>query len=277
MADEGAGAVVAAALVPGFPHLLARNPAPSWKALGEAATTVGDEIRAAGADAMLMISTQWFTVLGHQFQVDPNPRGRHVDENWYDFDFGRFDFDLRTDVELTTAWATEAERDGFQTHLTNHAHFPIDTGTLTAKALLDPAERLPISLMSVNLYAGEAEGRGLGAAARRAAVRLGRRVAVVAVSGLSSGWTNRWITPDEDRFEEADHDEWNRRMLDLLAEGRIDEALERRDEYAAACQVDSQFRALPFLVGAAAIAGPAEVKAYGPVWGAGAAVMTWRV
>ncbi|MGH9116877.1 MAG: 2-amino-5-chlorophenol 1,6-dioxygenase subunit alpha [Acidimicrobiales bacterium] len=277
MADRADGVVVAAALVPGFPHLLAHNPAPSWKALGEAAAGVGDEIRRAGADALLMISTQWFTVLGHQFQVDPNPRGRHVDENWYDFDFGRFDFDIHTDVELTTAWAGEAERDGFQTRLTNYAHFPIDTGTLTAKALLDPDERLPVSLMSVNLYAGETDVRGLGAAARRAATALGRRVAVVAVSGLSSGWTNRWITPDEDRFERADHDEWNRRLLDLLAEGQVDEVLGLRDEYAAACQVDSQFRALPFLVGAASVDGPAEVTAYGPVWGAGAAVVTWRV
>lgn len=268
--------MITAALIPGFPHLLSEDGAPSWKTLGNAARRVGEDIAAARPDALLMISTQWFTVLGHQFQTDPNPRGHHVDENWYDFDFGTFDYDLRIDVDLATAWAKEAEAQGFQARRTNYPHFPIDAGTLTAQQLLDPAREFPIALMSVNLYAAAEDMQRLGEAGSRAADRLGRRVVVVAASGLSSGWINRWIEPAEERFEHPEHDDWNHRILDLLRSGRIDDALAVRDEYAEAARADNQFRALPFLVGAASLRGPGTVLAYGSVWGAGAAVVTWN-
>jgi 2-aminophenol/2-amino-5-chlorophenol 1,6-dioxygenase alpha subunit len=95
------------------------------------------------------------------------------------------------------------------------------------------------------------------------------------VSGLSSGLIQRWIEPAEDRFEDAGHDAWNRRVLDLLAAGRMDEVLALRERYAREAQADSQFRALAFLAGSGACEGPARVLEYGPVWGTGAAVVTW--
>ena len=66
MADPTAGTLVAAAIVPGMPHLLAADAAPSWAQLGAAVRATGERIRAAGAEVVVMMSTQWFTVLGHQ-------------------------------------------------------------------------------------------------------------------------------------------------------------------------------------------------------------------
>lgn len=264
-----------AVLVPGMPNLLAADPAPSWKLLAEAAREAGTRLRAAAPDAVVVLSTQWFTVLGHQFQTDPNPRGTHVDENWYDFDYGTLPFDLRTDVALAEAWAAEAERDGFQARRTRYDGFPIDAGTIVAGALLDPARTLPTAQVSCNLYAAPQDLGRIGAAAVRAAQRLGRRVAVVAVSGLSSGLLQEWITPDADRIAEPEHDRWNRRVLDLLAAGRADEALALRERFASEAAADSQFRALAFLDGTGAAGGAAEILAYGPVWGTGAAVVHW--
>jgi hypothetical protein len=50
-------AVVGAALVPGMPHLLAAEPAPSWKLLADAARQAGQDLRAAGPDAFVVLST----------------------------------------------------------------------------------------------------------------------------------------------------------------------------------------------------------------------------
>ncbi|MGH2814329.1 MAG: 2-amino-5-chlorophenol 1,6-dioxygenase subunit alpha, partial [Actinomycetota bacterium] len=83
----------------------------------------------------------------------------------------------------------------------------------------------------------------------------------------------RWITPDQDRFENAEHDRWNRKVLDAIRAGADVGAL--IPEYARAAQVDSQFRALAFLAGSGACDGQARVLEYGPVWGTGAAVVTW--
>ena len=188
--------VVGAALVPGMPHLLAAEPAPSWKLLADAARQAGRDLKAAGPDAFVVLSTQWFTVLGHQFQVDPNPRGHHVDENWYAYDYGTLDYDLRVDVELAEAWACQAEDMGFQARRTRYDGFPVDTGTVVAGRLVDPDRSRPIALVSCNLYAAAADLGRVAEAAARAAGELGRRVAFVAVSGLSSGLIQRWIEPE---------------------------------------------------------------------------------
>jgi 2-aminophenol/2-amino-5-chlorophenol 1,6-dioxygenase alpha subunit len=258
-----------------MPHLRAAEPAPSWKRLGEAVQTLGSLLASARLDALLWMSTQWFTVLGHQFQLDPNPTGTRVDENWYGFDFGRIDYDLRVDCELAARWAEEAEAAGLQARRIRYDGFPIDTGTVAAAALFGPAGRLPMAMVSCNLYADAAAMGRIGAAGARAAEGLGRRVAVVAVSGLSSGLIQRWISPDEDDID-PDHDRWNQRILDLLVAGDLDEAMRLRAEYATAAQADSQLRALAFLAGTGALTGPAEVVDYGHVWGTGAAVIAWR-
>ena len=271
MADPFAGA----ALVPGIPQLLAGRPADSWARLAAATREAGARLRAARPDALLVLSTQWFTVLGHQFQMDPNPRGTRVDENWYAYDYGTLRYDLRIDVELAERWAREVEGEGHQARRTHYEHFPIDTGTVVAQPLLDPEARLPLAQVSCNLYAGAHTVAAMAAAGLRAAAALGRRVAFVAISGLSSGLIQRWIEPHEDRVEAPGHERWDRRVLDLLTEGRLEDALALREEYAREASVDSQFRALAFLAGTGKLSGKADVLHYGPVWGTGAAVIHW--
>ena len=73
---------VAGALVPGMPQLRAAEPAVSWKELGAAVEEVGERVRARGVETVLLMSTQWFTVLGHQVQCDARVAGSRTDENW---------------------------------------------------------------------------------------------------------------------------------------------------------------------------------------------------
>jgi 2-aminophenol/2-amino-5-chlorophenol 1,6-dioxygenase alpha subunit len=268
-------AFAGAALVPGMPQLLAGEPAPSWAALAAAARATGEDLRAQRPDALIVLSTQWFTVLGHQLQTDPHPTGTRVDENWYAYDYGTLSYDLRVDGELAERWAQEIEADGLQARRTNYEGFPIDTGVVVAHPLLDPAGTVPIAQVSCNLYAPAETLGELAAAALRAAAALKRRVAFVAVSGLSSALTQRWIAPAEDRIEVAENERWDRRMLDLLAAGHLSEALALREEYARSAQADSQFRALAFLAGTGCLDVPADVRAYGALWGTGGAVVHW--
>jgi 2-aminophenol/2-amino-5-chlorophenol 1,6-dioxygenase subunit alpha len=270
-----ADAFAGAALVPGMPQLIAERPAESWAQLAAATREAGSRLRAQRPDLLVVLSTQWFTVLGHQFQMDPNPRGTRVDENWYAYDYGTLDYDLRVDVEFTERWASEAEADGFQARRTRYEDFPIDTGTIVARPLLDPEGSLPLAQVSVNLYAAADDLSRIGAAALRAASALNRRVGFVAVSGLSSGLIQRWIEPHEDRIEAPGNERWDRRVLELLREGRLDDVLAVREEYAREASADSQFRALAFLAGTGRVGGPADVLSYGPVWGTGAAVLHW--
>ena len=58
------GGIVGAGLVPGLPHLLASKPAAGWTQLAEATRALGRELRAAGAESLMLVSSQWFSVLG---------------------------------------------------------------------------------------------------------------------------------------------------------------------------------------------------------------------
>lgn len=265
-----------AALVPGMPHMLAADAAPSWSALGDAVRRTGDRLRAAGVQTVVMVSTQWFTVLGHQVQTDPHLVGEHCDENWYRYDFGRQRYDITVDTEFALCWADAIDARGMQSRRTRYAGFPVDNGTITAMNLLDPGHGFGLALVSCNLYAGADAMRELGEAAAATAGRLGRRVGVVVVSGLSSGLTQRWIAPAEDRVGEG-HEAWDRRVLDLVVDRKHDDVLGLREEYAHAAQVDSQLRVYPFLVGAGVGAlESCELLGYGPIWGTGAAVVNWQ-
>ncbi|GAA5142959.1 DODA-type extradiol aromatic ring-opening family dioxygenase [Pseudonocardia adelaidensis] len=265
-----------AALVPGMPHMLAADAAPSWARLRDATRRTGDRLRAAGVETLVMVSTQWFTVLGHQVQTDPHLVGEHCDENWYGYDYGRQRYDITVDTELAFGWADAIDARGLQSRKTRYECFPVDNGTVTAMNLLDPEHRFRLALVSCNLYAGVDAMRVLGKAAAAAASQLGRRIGVVAVSGLSSGLIQQWISPGEDRIAD-DHEAWDRRMLDLVISRKHDDVLELREEYARAAQVDSQLRVYPFLAGTGVdTLESCELLEYGPIWGTGAAVVNWQ-
>jgi 2-aminophenol/2-amino-5-chlorophenol 1,6-dioxygenase alpha subunit len=180
------------------------------------------------------------------------------------------------DTELALAWADAIDERGLQARRTRYEGFPIDNGTITAMNLLDPGHGFELALVSCNLYAGVEAMRTLGEAAASAAGRLDRRIGVVAVSGLSSGLIQRWITPDEDRVADG-NESWDRRMLDLIVHRKDDDVLALRERYAREAQVDSQLRVHPFLAGT----GVGDLQAcelveYGPLWGTGAAVVNWH-
>lgn len=270
-----ADAVVAAALVPGMPQLLAGKPAASWADLRAGCERVGELFREAQVETVVLLSTQWFTVLGHQFQLDPNPRGQRTDENWYAYDYGRISYDLRIDTALTQRWMDRARAEGLQTRATRYDHFPIDTGTVVASGLVDPQRRFTWALVSCNLYADPEDLTTLAATAVQAADDVHRRVGVLVCSGLSAGLIQHWIEPGEEAIADPAHEVWNRRMLTALQQGDADGALAMRADFARQAAADSQFRVLAFLQGAQLLDTPAELLSYGSIWGTGAAVLRW--
>src|SRR4051812_33557503 len=67
-------------IVPGQPHpLLAPDKNPGWASLRASYEAVGREVERSGAELILVYSTQWFSVIGHLFQVDPRPKWTLVD------------------------------------------------------------------------------------------------------------------------------------------------------------------------------------------------------
>ncbi|HXE89973.1 MAG TPA: hypothetical protein VNK82_03320 [Terriglobales bacterium] len=269
------GKIVQAYILPGLPHLVLGGKAKPWTGLQNAMETAGNNIRSAKPDVVVIFSTQWISVLGHLFQGLPNPKGIHVDENWHHL--GEIPFDFQVDVELAQQAVEAAGRRNLQARAVNFEGFPVDTGTLVVNHFLGK-DGIRLGGVSCNIYAGRDDELALGAATAEAVRSSGRRAVLVACTGLSGHFFTTEIAAESDRISKDEDDQWNRKLLDHIGQGRNQDAVELAGEFAAATGADMGFKAFYWLMGALGTpAIPGKVLAYGPIWGTGAAVVQYEL
>lgn len=261
-------------LVPGQPHiLLAPEKNAGWASLKAAYEAIGREIERSGAELLLLYSTQWFSVIGHLMQTDPEPKWVLVDQNWYDL--GEIPYQFRVDPKFGELYCSLAKQAGMQAATVNYHGFPIDTGTVVALKLLNPNNAIPASMVSCNIYAERDETRALGRVARQAVDTYGKKTIVVVVTNLSNRYEVAEIDVVNDRISSAKDDEWNRKILEMLGEGRLEDVAQVAREFGREANADMGFKAIWW---AAALAGEhnkydGRVWEYQPVWGTGCALV----
>lgn len=263
-----------ALIVPGLPHiLLAAERSPGWLSLRRTYEKLAEEIKNAKADLLLIYSTQWLSVIGHLFQTDPKPKWLHVDQNWYEF--GEIPYEFRVDADFGQAYAEAAAANGLTASTVNYHGFPIDTGTIVALKLLNPENRIPASIVSCNVYSEKEETILLGESGAQALQKQGNRAIAVCVTSLSNRFVVAEIDPAQDRISSQKDDEWNRKVLDLLREGRIEDVSQAARQFAREANADMRFRAIWWLAGLTGQSNrfTGRVLDYQPVWGTGAAVV----
>ncbi len=263
--------LVGAGWVPGWPHLMRPDRNASYQELSQAAGALGQQLKDAGCERILYYSTQWLSVLGTSFQARPRLKGTHVDENWHDQPDLPFNFSV--DPSFARDLAHQAKLEGFATQLIDYEGFPVDTGTIVAHNLLGLHD-LPVNMVSCSVYLDYDATLKLGRAMRAAIDGDGKKTAVVVASLLSGNYFTHEIDLREDHIRKPSDDEWNRRWLQLLQQGKLDEARRWVPEYSRTCKGDMGMKAFAFLQGIlGAEAQPVQVLAYGPLYGAGASVM----
>ena len=143
-------------IVSGQPHiLLAPEKNKGWASLRASYEAVGREIERSGAELILIYSTQWFSVIGHLFQIDPKPKWVLVDQNWYEL--GEIPYELRMDPAFGKLYAETAKQHGLQASTVDYPGFPIDTGTVVALKLLNPDNAIPASIIKSRRDLAEAD------------------------------------------------------------------------------------------------------------------------
>lgn len=267
--------IVKAFMVPGLPQLVfPESGQGQWETLRGAMREAANQCAAAKPDVLVIYSAQWISVLGHSFQFAANPTGLHVDENWHDM--GDLPFSFKIDRALT-ATAERLTRDrGLSTKLVDYEGFPVDTATLVALRYFNPDNELPVVIVSSNIYAGPEDSMKLGQAMGEAIRQSGKRAVLINCSLLSHRFLTEAVTPETDRFSRPEDDQLNRQMLDLLERGQTLKALEFGPEYAQNAGAEMGFKGFYWMMGAMnSPTIPAEVLAYGPLWGTGAAVLAY--
>lgn len=262
-------------IVTGLPHpLLVPERNPGWTAVRRGFDALRERIATSGADVLVVYSTMWPSVIGHQIQADPEPAWTHVDELFHDL--GSIPYRFRIDAGLAERWRDACIARGLQSRTVAYHGFPIDTGSVVALKLLNPDNALPAVICSSNVYADRAETVVLGKATADALE--GRKAAVISVMSLSNRLFTAPIDPAQDRIHSDKDDEWNRKLLQFLAEGRLEDTAQLSREIQKQIRVKKvvNFKALWWL---SAVMGQhnrytGEVHAYAPIVGTGAAVVS---
>ncbi len=261
-------------IVPGQPHIfLAPDRNRGWASLKKTYEELGREIEQSDAELLLLYSTQWFSVIGHLMQVDPAPKWVLVDQNWYQF--GEIPYEFRIDPEFGKLYCALAKEAGMQAATVNYHGFPIDPGTVVALKLLNPQNKIRASVVSCNIYAERDETRALGRIARETIDRYGKKTIVICVTNLSNRYEVADIDPAVDKISSVKDDEWNRKILEMFSEGRLEDVAQVAREFGREANADMGFKAVWWL---AALMGEdnryhGAVRDYQPVWGTGCAIV----
>ena len=266
---------VAGFLVPGspLPWLVRSNP--PWGELAAAMERAGQLLRAAQPDLVLVYSTQWVAVLDQLWQARERLRGVHVDPNWHEY--GEIDFDLRVDRDFAEACRAATDAAGIRSRTVDYDQFPIDTGTLVAARLMDPKGQSVFAMTSNNLYHDRETTARIAELAAGVAAERGLRLAAVGIGGLSGSFFRSEIAPEDDRIHSESDDRWNRQVLSWLESGQLEALHGAWGDYTEQARVDMGFKHTAFVLGA--LGGRyarAELLAYGPLYGSGAAVMAFQ-
>tara|TARA_Y100000589_G_scaffold80760_1_gene74575 strand:+ start:18077 stop:19000 length:924 start_codon:yes stop_codon:yes gene_type:complete len=208
--------------VPPHPHpLLSPGASKGYQRLRDAFDTCRERIENSDADLIIVYSTTWPSIIGHQFQANPNSEWVHVDDDFHYL--GSMPYSFTMDSVFAGACVEKAKERGLQARTVNYDAFPIDTGSITALSLLNPENRIPATIVSSNMYANRSETIVLGKAIRDALTEEKRKAVVVVVSSLSNRMFTEPIDPSEDRIHSQKDDDWNRKILEFFEDGRLED------------------------------------------------------
>ena len=216
------GSVVGSFVVPVHPHtVLAPDENPGWRALRDAFDEAAQMIRDLEADLLIVYSTTWPSIIGHQIQADPNPEWVMVDHDFHDL--GSIPYSFNIDADFAHAWDEANRNRGLQSRCVNYKGFPIDVGSVVALTLLNPNNEIPAVIVSSNMYANRSETTVLAKSCLDVIKSQGRRAVAITAMSLSNRMFTDFIEPTEDKIHSLKDDEWNRKILEFLTEGRLED------------------------------------------------------
>ena len=271
------GEVVASFVVPVHPHtVLAPDQNPGWRRLRNAYDDAARAIKELDADLIIVYSTTWPSIIGHQIQADPNPEWVMVDHDFHDL--GSIHYSFNIDQDFARGWNEANHRRGLQSRCVNYKGFPIDVGSVVALTLLNPDNSIPAVIVSSNMYANRSETTVLAKACLDVIKSQGRRAVAVTAMSLSNRMFTDFIEPEDDRIHSLKDDEWNQKILEFLGEGRLEDVgqLSRTIQRQIRVQKVVAFKPMWWL---SAMNGnrndlTGNVLAYEPIHGAGGAVVS---
>ena len=216
------GELIDSFVVPVHPHtVLAPEKNEGWGKLREAYDLAAKRIEESGADLLIIYSTTWPSIIGHQIQADPNPEWVMVDHDFHDL--GSINYSFNIDADFAHAWNDANKQRGLQSRTVAYKGFPVDVGSVVALTLLNPENKIPAVIVSSNVYSNRSETTVLAKACLDVIKSTGRKAVAVTAMSLSNRMFTENIDPKDDKIHSLKDDEWNHKILEFLSEGRLED------------------------------------------------------
>ena len=216
------GEIVESFVVPVHPHtVLAPDQNEGWGKLRQAYDDAAQIIKDSEADLLIIYSTTWPSIIGHQLISDPNPEWVMVDHDFHEL--GSIHYSFNIDAEFAALWDAESKARGLQSRCVNYRGFPIDVGSVVALTLLNPDNKIPAVIVSSNVYADRSETTVLAKACKEIVRKTGRKAVAITAMSLSNRMFTEHIEPVNDRIHSLKDDEWNQKILEFLSAGRLED------------------------------------------------------
>ncbi len=214
-----AGSIIRSIITTHSPRIGIEAKAPEFtRGLIQGIRLLGEDVRAAKPDAVVLMSTHWVTTFPWYATCQAVHAGVCVADEAPDLIPG-IPYKWRGDPVLGGAIVDEIAALGVMAGRNDTPHYSLDYGTVVPMQYMDPDMTLPLVSLGTCILAPLDECLQVGAAIRRVAEKTGRKIAVggsTSFAHKNEGGQEKW-PPKE--FMELD-----RRYIELLTSGRIKEA-----------------------------------------------------
>lgn len=254
---EPSGAIVFAGLVPSSPALHLVPETAAWKGLRDGMKTLGARLSDTRPETLLILSGA--SAVSAKGKPAARVQGASRDPGFAALG------DILFDVEFDPALGAALTDAGFAVCQPTRTEDLNDTGALAAIGQLIPERRIPVVII-------ETSERFSIETLEHVIAQSGRRVAVIAVSGLSGSALRPDLNSDPGTLSSDLDDQSNRQILGWFQNGQTN-----TDLAGLARQSDVEGNGAILSTALALSRGPAQVLSYGAIFGSGAAVVELAV
>ena len=212
---------------------------------------MGELVRAAGADTLVVLDTHWLVNSGYHVSAAPLFKGVFTSHEFPHF-IRDMSYEYRGNVALGEAIAAAATARGVHTRAHSTPSLTLEYGTLVPLRYQNADAALQVvSVAAWCMKAELEESRVFGAALAEAVAASDSNVALLASGSLSHQlWSNRLSAAGVFAISSRFNELVDRLVLDLWQQGRIAEFLEMLPDYARHCTGEAGMHDTAMLFGA---------------------------
>jgi 3,4-dihydroxyphenylacetate 2,3-dioxygenase len=238
------GGIIRSVVAPHSPRMMVESGTPEFlQGCLKGLYQLGDELRALKPDVFVVHSTHWVSTFDWYLTSHAVHKGICIADEAPDMWPGQA-YERKGDPSFVDAIMAETAPRGLRVRKEDNPHHEWDYGSLVPLKYIDPKSEIPVILLSTCIMSDVAECMNVGDSIRVAAEKAGKRVVFIASTAFTHLLTR---TPSD--FPLKENFDKDRKLIQMMIEGRIEEAKTWFPQYADEVEAEMHGRNLATMLG----------------------------